>query len=214
MGARADEIVGALGFVFIAVRERVRARAPEIPRARLRRGGGAHDLRGRQSPCPRIIARRRKACAGTLDAARSPMLCQEIMHRRICSVRETDDVALAARTMRDEDVGFLPVLDSDDSVIGVVTDRDMVVRACIGPVDPRQILVGAVMSRDVVACRPTDSVEVAEGKMRARRITRLVVIDSDGTLVGVISLSDIAQYDAPGRVGRTLQAIAERKYAF
>jgi CBS domain-containing protein len=71
-----------------------------------------------------------------------------------------------------------------------------------------------MMSRDVISCRPTDTVETAEGKMRERRITRLVIIDDDRALAGVLSLSDIAQYDAPGRVGRTLQAIAERKYAF
>jgi CBS-domain-containing membrane protein len=142
------------------------------------------------------------------------MLCQEIMHRRVCSVRESDEIALAARTMRDENIGFMPVLDSDDVVIGVVTDRDIVVRACVGPIDPRRMLVGEMMSRDVISCRPTDSVELAERRMRERRVTRLVVIDADGALVGVLSLSDIAQYDAPGRVGRTLQAIAERKYAF
>jgi CBS domain-containing protein len=142
------------------------------------------------------------------------MLCQEIMHRRVCSVRETDDVALVARTMRDENVGFVPVLDSDDGVVGVVTDRDIVVRGCVGAVDPRTLLVSSVMSRDLISCRPTEPVENAERKMRERRITRIAVIDSDGTLVGVLSLSDIAQYDSPGRVGRTLQAIAERKYAF
>jgi CBS domain-containing protein len=142
------------------------------------------------------------------------MLCQEIMHRRVCSVRETDSVALVARTMREEDVGFVPVLDSDDVVVGVLTDRDIVVRACVGPVDPRTVLVGTVMSREVVTCRPTESVENAERKMRERRVTRLAIVDGEGALVGVLSLSDIAQYDAPGRVGRTFQAIAERKYAF
>lgn len=116
--------------------------------------------------------------------------------------------------MRDENVGFLPVLDSDDAVVGVVTDRDIVVRAGVGAVDPRRVLVGEVMSREVIACRPTDTIEVAERKMRDRRISRVLVLDDDGAILGVISLSDIAQYDTPGRVGRTLQAIAERKYAF
>lgn len=142
------------------------------------------------------------------------MRCLEIMHRHVCSVRETDNVALAARTMREEDIGFLPVLDSDDVVVGAVTDRDIVVRGCVGTTDPRQLLVGSVMSPGVISCRPGDPVESAERKMRAHRITRIPIIDDDGALVGVVSLSDVAQYDLPGRVGRTLQAIAERKYAF
>lgn len=159
-------------------------------------------------------ARRRTTCAGTPDAAGTVMLCQEIMHRHVCSVRDTDRVALVARTMRDEDVGFVPVLDSDDVLVGVVTDRDIVVRACVGVDDPREVLVGNVMSRGVVVCRTTDSVEDAERKLRERRVTRLPIVDDAGALVGVLSLSDIAQYESPGRVGRTFQAIAERKYAF
>jgi CBS domain-containing protein len=141
------------------------------------------------------------------------MLCQEIMHRRVCSVRDSDDLALVARTMREEDVGFVPVLDSDDVLVGVLTDRDIVVRSFVGA-DPRRVLVGSIMSGDVIVCRTTDAVETAERKMRERRVSRLVIVDSDGALAGVLSLSDIAQYDSPGRVGRTLQAIAERKYAF
>lgn len=142
------------------------------------------------------------------------MLCQEIMHRRVCSVRDSDDLALVARTMREENIGFVPVLDSDDVLVGVLTDRDIVVRAYVGPTDPRRLMASEIMSRDVIACRPTDTVEAAERKMRERRISRLVIVDGEGAIAGIISLSDIAQYDTPGRVGRTLQAIAERKYAF
>ena len=142
------------------------------------------------------------------------MLCQEIMHRRVCSVRDSDDLALVSRTMREENIGFVPVLDSDDVLVGVITDRDIVVRSFVGTSDPRRMIVGEIMSRDVIACRPSDSVETAERKMRERRISRLVIVDPDGDIAGILSLSDIAQYDTPGRVGRTLQAIAERKYAF
>jgi len=143
-----------------------------------------------------------------------PMLCLEIMHRRVCSVRETDNLAIVAHTMREENVGFVPVVDSDDVVVGTLTDRDIVVRACVGGTDPRDVTAGEVMTRGVVFCRPRDTVESAENKMRRHHITRLPVIDEDGAIVGVLSLSDLAQYDVPGRLGRTLQAITERKYAF
>jgi CBS domain-containing protein len=142
------------------------------------------------------------------------MRCQEIMHRRVCTVRESDDLAFVARTMREENIGFVPVLDDGGALTGALTDRDMIVRAFVSTADPRRMLVREIMSRDVVVCRPTDSVEVAERKMREHRITRLVIVESDGAVAGIISLSDIAQYDPPGRVGRTLQAIAERKYSF
>lgn len=136
------------------------------------------------------------------------------MHRRVCTVLETDDVALLSRTMHDENVGFVPVLDADDAVVGIVTDRDIVVRACIGAVDPRRVPVGSIMSRAVVSCAPTDAVVDVERTMRERHISRIVVLEESGALAGVLSLSDIAQYEQPARVGRTLQAIVERKYAF
>lgn len=142
------------------------------------------------------------------------MRCHEIMHRRVCTVRETDNVALLCRTMHDENVGFVPVVDGDDVVVGIVTDRDVVVRACVGTGDPREVLVGSIMSRGVVSCAPTDAVDDVERMMREHRISRVVVLEDSGALAGVLSLSDIAQYEPPVRVGRTLQAIVERKYAF
>lgn len=151
---------------------------------------------------------------GTSDARDPGMRCHEIMHRRVLTVRETDTVALLSRTMHDENVGFVPVLDGDDVVVGIVTDRDVVVRACVGATDPRAVLVGSIMSRGVVSCSPMDPVDDVERTMRERRISRVVVLEDDGSIAGVLSLSDIAQYEPPARVGRTLQAIVERKYAF
>lgn len=136
------------------------------------------------------------------------------MHRRVCTVRESDTVALLARMMRDEEVGFVPVLDERGAVVGIVTDRDVVVRGCVGADDPRGLPVGSVMSRGAITCAPDDEVEAALHTMRQRRISRILVLDRDGAVAGVLSLSDIAMYDAPSRVGRTLQGIVERKYAF
>ena len=140
------------------------------------------------------------------------MLCREIMHRRVCTVRETDTVIAVARIMREEDVGFVPVLDPEGRVAGVVTDRDVVVRACVGVRPMHETVVSAIMSRGAVACREEDPVENAEHLMREHRISRVVVLDARGALAGILSLSDIAQYEPPARIGRTLQAIVERKY--
>lgn len=140
------------------------------------------------------------------------MLCREIMHRHVCTVRETDTVTSVARIMREEDVGFVPVLDREGRVAGVVTDRDVVVRACVGVRPMHETVVSAIMTRGPVACREEDPVERAEHAMREHRITRLVVLDAAGALAGVLSLSDVAQYQAPARIGRTFQAIVERKY--
>ena len=151
---------------------------------------------------------------GTSRARVSGMRCREIMHRSVFTVRETDNVGLVARLMREENVGFVPVLDSDDVLVGVVTDRDVVIRGCAGTQDPREVTASTIMSREPITCRPNDDVAEVERRLRKHRVGRLVVVDADGSLCGVLSLSDIAQYDSPASVGRTFQAIAERKYAF
>jgi CBS domain-containing protein len=134
------------------------------------------------------------------------------MKREVHSVSEHDTVATAAQVMREHEVGFLPVCDQHGIVVGVVTDRDLVVRACAEGCDPSTV-VSRVMTRARIACRPEDPISRADALMRRHRISRVVITDAGGAPAGVLSLSDLAQYEAPTRVGRTIQRVAERKYA-
>lgn len=140
------------------------------------------------------------------------MRCLEIMRQWVQSVVEDDTVQTAAWLMRESDVGFVPVRDAGGTVIGVLTDRDIATRVCASDDRASEITVGAVMTRGVVACRPDDPVARATQLMRRHRLTRILITDALGAPVGVLSLSDIAQYERPARTGRTLQAVAERKY--
>lgn len=132
------------------------------------------------------------------------------MKRHIHRARPTDSLRAVAQKMREEDIGFLPVCDEEDRVMGVVTDRDIVVRACADDRSMSATRVETILSPDIIACRPTHGVGHAEALMRKHRKSRIVVTDADGKLVGVISLSDIAQYEP--RAGETLAAVASRKY--
>ncbi|MBX3212501.1 MAG: CBS domain-containing protein [Labilithrix sp.] len=147
-----------------------------------------------------------------LEVAPLPTRCNEIMKQPVRCVRDTDTVQSAARLMRDADVGFLPVCYQDGSVAGILTDRDIVTRACAGDGPPSAVIVGDIMTRAVVACRPDEAIAKASARMRQHHLTRIVILDARRTPVGVISLSDVAQYEHPTKVGRTLQAVAERKY--
>jgi CBS domain-containing protein len=140
--------------------------------------------------------------------------CEEIMKRDVRTVLEDTDVAAAARIMRDADVGLLPVLDAERGVVrGVLTDRDIVVRVCAAGLSLGDTTVAAVMTAGVVACRPDHTVAHAEGLMRSHRITRILVTTEDGALAGLLSLSDVAQYEPPSKTGRVVRDVAERKYA-
>jgi CBS domain-containing protein len=140
------------------------------------------------------------------------MRCEQVMKRLVHRARSTDSLRAAAQKMREHDVGFLPVCDEEDHVIGVVTDRDIVVRACADDKAMTATRVEAVMSPDVIACRPTHGLRHAEALMIENRKSRMVITDADGKLLGVISMSDLAQYETPAHMAETLAGISARKY--
>jgi CBS domain-containing protein len=138
------------------------------------------------------------------------MLCREIMQTNVARCAETLSVQACSRMMRDNNIGFLPVVDEKDQVTGVVTDRDLALRVLAEDL-PVETPVGNVMTRDVRICRADDELEVAEWKMGETRKSRLVVTDEEGRCVGVISLSDIAQADTRSRAGGVLRAVTRRE---
>jgi CBS domain-containing protein len=103
-----------------------------------------------------------------------------------------DPQAEAANRMREADVGVLPVVDGDE-LVGVITDRDLVVRGMALGVDPASVSVADAMTRHVVSCRRSTSIEQAAGLMARERVRRLLVVDAARELVGILSLGDIAR---------------------
>jgi CBS domain-containing protein len=135
------------------------------------------------------------------------MRCEEIMKREIKCVAPEDTVQSAARRMRDEAVGFLPVCDRGQRVLGTVTDRDLTLRV-LADARAASTPIEDVFTPDVVACSPEDDLEIASELMAENHKSRIMCLDDTGRLVGVISLSDIAQYQNAGRV---LRNISERE---
>jgi CBS domain-containing protein len=101
----------------------------------------------------------------------------------------------AARMMRDEDVGSLPVCE-DDRVIGIVTDRDIVVRAVAEGMHPEEAVLAQVASKELVTLSPDASMDEAVELMRSRAVRRLPVVE-DGRPVGIVTLGDLAVEQAP-----------------
>ena len=138
------------------------------------------------------------------------MLCSEIMKSAVECVSPTDTAEVAARRMRDHNVGLLPVCTSELKVIGTVTDRDLATRL-VAENQPGSTPVEDIMTRDVIACRSTDPIEHAEELMGLFRVGRILCTDEDGTLVGLISLSDVAEYESSARVAKTLKDVTFRE---
>ncbi len=140
------------------------------------------------------------------------MQCSDVMKTDIVTIHEEDDLAMAARKMRDFGVGFLPVLDERGRPVGTITDRDVAIRAVAEDRLPSAICVEDVMTREVVSCDPDTDLRDAEEKMASARKSRLMICDSDGVLVGVISLSDVARWeDESSYAASTLRDIASRE---
>lgn len=133
------------------------------------------------------------------------MRVEELMSEAECC-HPGETIRDAAKAMKDEGIGFLPVCDRDEKPIGAITDRDITIRAVA---EGRSLDddVSTVMTKDVVACRTGDDVKDVERTMRDRRTSRVMVCGDDGKLRGVVSLQDLAESESEHEAGQTLQGV-------
>jgi CBS domain-containing protein len=116
---------------------------------------------------------------------------QDVMTDTPCALNVDASVMIAARAMRENDIGDIIVLDGD-RLYGILTDRDIVVRALAEDKDPMTTAVGEICSRDLTTVDPTDSVGSAVRLMREKALRRIPVVDRGGAVVGIVSLGDVA----------------------
>ena len=135
------------------------------------------------------------------------MLINEIMTRQVEFITPQETLRNAAVKMREHGVGPLPVCENG-GVIGMLTDRDITVRAVAEGRNPETTKVREVMSGELICCYEDQEVEVAAHLMRSQQIRRVLVLDRDRRLVGIISLSDLAlESPSPERAGEILQDV-------
>jgi CBS domain-containing protein len=115
---------------------------------------------------------------------------QDLMIGDVVVVPSTTTLAEAAQQMRDRNIGDVIVQDAP-GVEGILTDRDIVVRAAAEGLSPDEVTVGDICTTGLASVRPGDPIERAASLMRERAVRRLPVIE-DGRIVGVISLGDLA----------------------
>lgn len=115
----------------------------------------------------------------------------DVMTRGVRTMRPTDSVVDAARCMDELNVGVIPVCDGD-KLVGMVTDRDIVVRGVAQQGQLQDMKLADVMSAHVRCAREDDDVEQVLGEMAEAQIRRLPVVDGNERLVGIVTLGDIA----------------------
>jgi CBS domain-containing protein len=162
-------------------------------------------------------------------ATRSHLRCRDIMTRDVTVAARSTTLEEVARMMRDEDTGVIPVVEpgetNSDSVtevqrvpartqangrlVGLITDRDIVIRALAEGQDARAVTAESVMTTELHAVRPNDRVIEAIRKMGDKQVRRLPVVDREGNLRGIISMADIAlETEADRELGEALEEIS------
>jgi len=134
-------------------------------------------------------------------------------HGAVCT-RPSESIATAAQQMQRLDVGALPVCGNDDKLVGMITDRDITVRATAEACDPDGTCVSDVMTPEIIYCFEDQDVAEAANLMEEKQVRRLVVLNRDKRLVGIVSLGDIAVKNSDDRLsGEALERISEPAHA-
>lgn len=136
------------------------------------------------------------------------VLVGRIMQKEPVVVGPRTSIRAVAALMQDRSIGLLPVVD-EGRVIGVVTDRDLVVRLLLDAFWDTHCPISAVMTKNPIMIRPDQSVLDAVRIMGDRQVRRLLVGSDDGNLVGVLSLGDIAREASEELAGQALGEIVE-----
>lgn len=129
------------------------------------------------------------------------MHVQDLMTQPIATCHVNDPLNLAAQLMWNHDCGFLPVVNDEGVLTGVLTDRDICMAAYTQGRRLDDIPVSTAMATEVFTCAPDARLEGAEHVMRNKRVRRLVVVDTHNRPIGVLSVDDIVRSEARARPG-------------
>jgi len=138
--------------------------------------------------------------------------CNEVMTQNPTCCLPSDAVSTAARSMREENVGSIPVIDSQSTrrLAGIVTDRDLALQVVAAGRDVNLTKVGDVMTYKVITCHVDDVVQMAVDAMAEHQLRRIPVVDDDYKIVGIISQADVAtRVDKPEETAKMVKEISQ-----
>jgi CBS domain-containing protein len=133
---------------------------------------------------------------------------RDLMTTNPRSLESGSTVMEAARLMRDEDAGLIPVVEGE-KLVGTVTDRDIAIRVVAEGKSPESITVGEIASRKLVTIDPQQDLDEALRLMARHQIRRLPVVEEDGRLVGIVAQADIARNASDAKTGDLVEDISK-----
>ena len=138
--------------------------------------------------------------------------CNEVMTKKpVCCL--PDDLATeAAELMKNEHVGSIPVIEDEQTkkLVGIVTDRDLVIKIMAEGLDAKSTKVETVMTRKVVTCSPEDDLQKAVDAMAENQLRRIPVVDDDNKILGIIAQADVMiHFDHPKKTAAMVKEISQ-----
>jgi CBS domain-containing protein len=130
----------------------------------------------------------------------------EVMTRDVRATEPSATIVDAAKTMAREDIGPMPVVQAG-RIVGIVTDRDIVVRVIAAGKDPKSTTVGEIASSDLVTVSPDDDLDDALTRMAQNQVRRLPVVEGD-RLVGIVAQADVARLGEDKKTGAVVEEIS------
>jgi CBS-domain-containing membrane protein len=136
------------------------------------------------------------------------MKIEDVMTRRVVAARADTELSHVARLMWDNDCGSVPVVDAEDKLVGMLTDRDLCMGANFSGRALRDLRAASCMASEIATCRPGDAVASVVRTMGTRRVRRMPVTDAAGRLIGLVSMGDVvgAAARAPKKEQKQIQA--------
>lgn len=138
--------------------------------------------------------------------------CIDVMTRDLVTCTPEDSIVRAAQLMKNKDIGPILVVDngSGGTLVGILTDRDLVLRVLADKQDPDRTTVGDVMSKKLITCHIDDDIDLAMQAMAQYQLRRIPVVEDAMKLAGIISQADVAtRLDVPERTGEVVKEISE-----
>lgn len=143
-------------------------------------------------------------------SAKSRVRCRDIMTRNLTTASREMTLQEVAQMMSEGDFGVLPVVEKETKkLVGIITDRDIVVRAVAAGKDMTRATVGETMSDDLFTAKPDDFAFEAIRTMGERQVRRIPIVDDEGALQGIIAMADVAlEMEDEREIAETLEDIS------
>jgi CBS domain-containing protein len=133
---------------------------------------------------------------------------RDAMTPSVRTASPSQSLADAAQMMKSDDVGSIPIVE-EGRLVGIVTDRDIAIRAVAESVDPSAVTIADIASRDLVTVDPDQDLDEALALMARHQLRRLPVVEEDGQLVGILAQADVALEAKEKKAGELLEQISQ-----